>query len=263
MSENKKIIILLGAIVTIILLIVVCSFIENKKSRDYLNDFYSAFNGSEEKLVMIGRDNCSWCQLFKPSLDSMHDKYKLEYLYVNTNELTSSVFKKLLKDVGVDEKEFGTPYTIVVKEGKVVDSLNGYVDEVELLDFLKSHKFVSSDVKLSLNYIDYSGFKNVAKSSENKILVLGQTTCGYCIKAKPILSKIADEYGITINYLNVNTLSSEESGKLSKYVSYLGENQWGTPLTIIVKNGEVIDSANGLLDEEGYVKLFKDNGFIK
>ena len=31
----------------------------------------------------------------------------------------------------------------------------------------------------------------------------------------------------------------------------------------IVKNGEVIDSANGLLDEEGYVKLFKDNGFIK
>ena len=263
MNEKKKIIVLLGAIAAVILLIVVCSFIENKKSVKYLNEFYSAFNGSEEKLVMIGRDNCSWCQLFKPSLDSMHDKFGLDYLYVNTNELTSSVFKKLLKDVGVNEKEFGTPYTIVVKEGKVVDSLNGYTDEVELLDFLKSHKFVSKDAKLSLNYIDYEGFKAVAKSNENKILVLGQTTCGYCIKAKPILSKIADEYGITINYINVNTLTSEQSGKLSKYVSYLGENEWGTPLTIIVKNGEVVDSANGLLDEDGYVKLFKDNGFIK
>ena len=72
MNEKKKIIVLLCAIAAVILLIVVCSFIENKKSKKYLNEFYSAFNGSEEKLVMIGRDNCSWCQLFKPSLDSMH-----------------------------------------------------------------------------------------------------------------------------------------------------------------------------------------------
>lgn len=263
MNEKKKIIVLLGAIVAVILFIIVCSAIENIKSGKYLDEFYSAFNGSEEKLVMIGRDNCSWCQLFKPSLDSMHDSFGLEYLYVNTNELTSKVFKKLLKDIGVNEDEFGTPYTVVVKDGKVVDSLNGYVDEVELLDFLKSHKFVSNDAKLSLNYIDYQGFKRVATSNENKILVLGQTTCGYCIKAKPILNKIADEYDITINYLNITKLSSEENGKLSKYVSYLGENEWGTPLTLIVNNGEVVDSANGLLDEEGYINLFKNNGFIK
>ena len=263
MNEKKKIIVLLGVIIGVILLIIICSAIENKKSRKYLNEFYSAFNGSEEKLVMIGRDNCSWCQLFKPNLDLMHDKFELDYLYVNTNKLTSSVFKKLLKDVGVDEKEFGTPYTVVVKEGKVVDSLNGYVDESDLLKFLKSHKFVSSDAEMPLNYIDYEGFKKVARSNENKILVLGQTTCGYCIKAKPILNKIADEYGIEINYLNITNLSSEENGKLSKYVSYLGENEWGTPLTLIVNNGKVLDSANGLLDEEGYVNLFKNNNIIK
>ncbi len=263
MNEKKKIIVLLGAIAAVILLIVVCSFIENKKSRDYLNEFYSAFNGSEEKLVMIGRDNCSWCQLFKPYLDLMHDKFDLEYLYVNTNELTSSVFKKLLKDVGVNEGEFGTPYTIVVKDGKVVDSLNGYTDDSDLIEFLKKYNLVTVDAKMSLNYIDYDGFKKVAKSSENKILVLGQTSCGYCIKAKPILNGIADTYNIEINYLNITNLSSDQSGKLSKYISYLGEEEWGTPLTLIVKNGEVVDSANGLLDEEGYVKLFRDNGFIK
>ena len=152
---------------------------------------------------MIGRDNCSWCQLFKPVLDSMHDKFGFDYLYVNTNELTSGVFKKLLKSIDVDEQEFGTPYTVVVKEGKVVDSLSGYTDDVELLKFLKKHNFVDEHAKLSLNYIDYSGFKSVAKSNENGILVLGQTTCGYCIKAKPILTQIADEYGIVINYLTL------------------------------------------------------------
>ena len=263
MNEKKKITVLLCTIAAVILLIVVCSFIESKKSRDYLKSFYSAFNGSEEKLVMIGRDNCSWCQLFKPYLDIMKDKYDLDYVYVNTNELTSSTFKKLLKDVGVNESEFGTPYTVVVKEGKVVDSLNGYVDEHELITFLKDHKLVSKDAKMALNYVDYEGYKKVAKSTENKVLVLGQTTCGYCIKAKPILNEIADEYGIEINYINVDTLSSEESGKLSKYISYLGENEWGTPLTLIVNNGKVVNSSNGLLDKDGYVGLFKKSNIIK
>ena len=57
MNEKKKITVLLGAIAAVILLIVVCSFMENKKSRDYLKSFYSAFNGNEEKLVMIGLNN--------------------------------------------------------------------------------------------------------------------------------------------------------------------------------------------------------------
>ena len=263
MNEKKKVTVLLSSIAVIILFIIICSFFENKKSDKYLEDFYSAFNGSEEKLIMIGRDNCSWCQLFKPVLDSMHDKFGLEYLYVNTNELTSGVFKNLLKSIGVDENNFGTPYTIVVKDGNVVDSLSGYVDDLELLTFLKKYDFIDSNAELSLNYIDYNGFKSVAKSDQNGILVLGQTTCGYCIKAKPILSEIVDEYGIVVNYLNITNLTSEERGKLSKYISYLDDNEWGTPLTLIVNNGNVIDSANGLLDYDGYVKLFKNNGFIK
>ena len=71
MNEKKKIIILLSIIGAIILFIFIGSLYESKKSKKYLDDFYSAFNGSEAKLVMIGRDNCSWCQLFHPSLDYM------------------------------------------------------------------------------------------------------------------------------------------------------------------------------------------------
>ena len=169
----------------------------------------------------------------------------------------------MLKDIGVDKNSFGTPLTIVVKDGEVIDSLNGYVDEQELLDFLKKYEFVSKDAKLALNYVDYNGYKSVVKSSEKKILVLGQTTCSHCIKVKPILSDIAKEYGITINYLDITKLSDEEKGKFTKYLSYLTENEWGTPLTLIVKDSDVIDSVNGELDHDGYVELFKKNEFIK
>ena len=263
MDEKKRIIVLLSIVAAVILLIIGGSIYESHKSNSYLDDFYSAFNGSENKLVMIGRDNCSWCQLFKPVLDSMHEEYGFDYLYINTNELTSSVFSKLLKTIGVAEDNFGTPLTIVVKNGEVVDSINGYVDDQDLFEFLKKYEFISKDAKLALNYVDYNGYKSVVRSSENKILVLGQTTCSHCIKVKPILSSIAKEYGITINYLDITKLSDEEKEKFTKYLTYLNDTEWGTPLTLIVKNSEVIDSVNGELDYDGYVELFKNNGFIK
>lgn len=263
MDEKKKISILLGVVAATILIIVIGSLYESHKSKKYLSDFYSAFNGSEEKIIMIGRDNCSWCQLFKPTLDFMSELYGFEYMYINTNELTSSTFNKLLKTIGVERDEFGTPLTIVVKDGTVVDSLNGYTDEKDLLDFLKKYDFVDEDAKLLLDYIDYSGYKKILKSDDVKVLVIGQTSCTYCIKAKPILNKVVNDKKVKINYLNITELSDEEREKFNSSLKYLSENEWGTPLTLIVKNGEVVDSANGLLDYDGYVKLFEDNGLIK
>lgn len=264
MDEKKKVTLLLGFVLAIILLIVGGTFYENHKSEEYLKDFYTAFEGSDQKLVMIGRDNCSWCQLFKPTLDSMSKKYGFEYIYVNTNELTTSSFNKLLKKIGVDKAEFGTPLTVIVKDKTVVDSIPGYVDDQDLFDFLKDHEFVSTDAKLSINYVDYEGYKKVVKSDEVGILVIGQTSCSYCIKAKPILSQIVDDKNVKINFLNITKLSDEERGKFTKYLDYFSEHDdWGTPLTLIVKNGKVLDYANGLLDYDGYVTLFEKNGLIK
>lgn len=263
MNEKKKLAVLLGIVIVTILLIVVGSLYESHKSKKYLESFYSAFNGSENKLVMIGRDNCSWCQLFKPNLDLMSEKYEFDYVYVNTNELTSGALSKLLKSVNVDESEFGTPLTVIVKEGSVVDSLNGYVDEVKLLEFLKNNKIVSSDAKLKMNYINYSGYKKLLKSDETNILVIGQTSCTYCIKAKPILNRVSYDKNVKINYLNITELSDEDKEKFTDSLDYFNENEWGTPLTLIIKNGKVIDSASGLLDYDGYVSLFEKNGLIK
>ena len=263
MDEKKKMIVLCGVALGIVLFIIIGSLFESSKSSKYLNDFYSALNESENKLVMIGRDNCSWCQLFKPTLDFMSEKYDFSYVYVNTNELTNSTFNKMLKDINVDSSSFGTPLTVVVRDGSVVDSLNGYTDEVDLLDFLKKYNFVSDDAKLVMNYLDYNGYKKILKSDKTNIVVVGQTSCTYCIKAKPILNEVASEYGVTINYLNVTNLSDEESNKFNDSLDYLKDNEWGTPLTLIIKNGKVIDSANGLLDKDGYIDLFKNNGILK
>lgn len=263
MNEKKKITVLVSILAIIVFAIIAGSVIENGKSKKYLKDFYSAFNGEESKLVMIGRDNCGWCQLFHPSLDFMSKKYGFDYLYVDTNKLTSSVFNKLLKDISVDSKSFGTPLTVVVKNGEVVDSLNGFTDETDLLDFLKKNDFVSDDAKLTLRYIDYKKYSEVLKYDNTSVVVIGQSGCQYCIKSKPVFNQIIDDYGIKIYYLNITDLSDEDKAKFNDSLDYLKDTNWGTPLTLILKKGKVVDSANGLLDYDGYVELFKKNNIIK
>lgn len=263
MNEKKKITVLVSVLALIVFAIVAGTFIENGKSKKYLKDFYSAFKGEESKLVMIGRDDCGWCQLFHPSLEFMSEKYGFEYLYVNTNKLTSSVFNKFLKDISVDSKTFGTPLTVVVKNGEIVDSLNGFTDEKDLLTFLQDNGFVKEDASLPMRYIDYKKYSEILKYDDTRIVVVGQTGCQYCIKSKPILNQIISDFGIKIYYLNITDLSSDDKVKFNDSLEYLKNTEWGTPLTLILKKGKVIDSANGLLDYDGYVELFKKNNIIK
>lgn len=265
MDEKKKVGILLGIVVLTFLLILFGSIFESKRSSKYLNEFYDAFAGSENKLVMIGRDNCSWCKLFKPILDSFVDEYDMDYVYVNTNKLTDSSLKKLLNDINVSSDEFGTPLTLVVKNNTVVDKLTGFTDESELFEFLKKFDFISSDAKLKISYVDYSGYKKLIKSDETSILVVGQTTCSHCIGVKPILKKLIDDNGVKINFIEINKLSDEERVKFDKFLDPIKDENgsYGTPTTVIIKNGKIVDSVAGALDYDGFVEFFKKNNLMK
>ena len=81
MDEKKKMFVLFGIVIATFLAILIGSLCEGSSSKKYLSEFYSALNGSENKLIMISRDNCSWCQLFHPTLDSMSENYDFDYDY--------------------------------------------------------------------------------------------------------------------------------------------------------------------------------------
>ena len=85
--------------------------------------------------------------------------------------------------------------------------------------------------------------------------------------AKPALLSIADEYNIKINYLNMTDLSDLENGEamleeFNNSLTYLSEEEWGTPLMLVIKDGEVIGHSNGFLSEETYVEFLKEQGII-
>ena len=257
MNESKKFLVVLGVIVFVILGTIGFAFASSSKSEELYLQFEQAFNGDKNTLVYIGSSSCGYCSLLNPTLTDMKERYGFDYLYIDVNEMNKSHMSKLLSYLGLTK--VGTPYLAIVANGKVVNTQNGYADYDVTFKFLQDNGIIAENAELLLNYIDgYEEYEKLLKSDDKSIIVVGQSTCGYCVQAKVILNEIAEENDVTINYLNVSYLTEEEGEKFTNSLDYFAGN-WGTPVMMITKDGEMIDIIEQLVTKEEYVEFLEKN----
>lgn len=267
MNEQKKLYIILGIIVAFFTLVFGINFINEQNSKKYLQTFNSTIESGEKKLILLARESCVYCQMFQPLLDYMKDKYGFDYLYVDTEKVTTKGLNEVIGKLDINPDDFGTPHLSLVENGKTVDEIAGYVDEKVLLNFLVKNGYAPKESKLALNYIDFNQYKTLIESETPEIFVIGQTSCSACMMAKPALLSIGDKYNLKINYLNLTELNSSENGselfkEFNSSLKFLTEENWGTPLMIVVKDKEVIGNSKGFHSEEDYISFLKKQGFI-
>lgn len=256
MSESKKILVIIGVVIFSVLGLCGYALAENKKSEEMYNQFETAYNGSENKLVYIGSETCGYCQLLNPSLTDMKERYDFDYIYIDAARINSSYMSKILEKLNLTS--IGTPYLAIVSNGKIVDTQNGYADYDKTFEFLQENNIIAEDAKLLLNYIDYEEYDKLLKSDKKNIIVVGQSTCGYCVQAKLILNEIAEEKDVTINYLNVSYMTEEEGEKFESSLEYF-EGSWGTPVMMIVQDGKMIDIVEQLVTKDEYIEFLEEN----
>lgn len=120
---------------------------------------------------------------------------------------------------------------------------------------------VPDDEQKDFNDIDIDEYLDLYDGSEDSIVLFSRPTCGYCQIAEPILHHIAYQYKLTINHVNTDEMSSDDETKLVESDEYFSDG-FGTPLLVVVSNGEIVDMVSGLVDTENYVKFFTKHGFI-
>ena len=260
MNESKKMLIIIGVVVFSILGIFGFALTESKASEAIYNNFEAAFNGTENKLVYLGSSTCGYCQLLNPSLEDMKERYDFDYLYIDVSEISSGYLKKILSQLELTS--LGTPYLAIVSNGEIVDTQNGYSDYDITFEFLKDNKIIGEDQELLLNYIGYDEYDKLLNSDKKNVIVVGQSTCSYCVQAKVTLNDIVEENDITINYLNISYLTEEEGEKFESSLDYF-ENSWGTPIMMIVQDGKLVDIIEQYVDKDEYVEFLEENGVIK
>jgi len=261
-EKKKTIIITIVAAVVALALIAIFTITELKKNgvitskadREVLSEFYENYNSKERTIIYYASPSCSYCQLQEPILETIADDYDLDYYYLDASSLAIKQRKEVLEKLGI---EHATPTTIVVENGKVIDTAVGYTQGKELVKFFIDTKILSKDAEYSgekyITYINYEEYTNLIDDGENHVVVVGKTGCGYCTAFKPTINKVAGEYDITINYLNLAEISQDDSddffddlGKLGyDDADYLNDGSFGTPTTLIFKNGKIIHHFSG------------------
>lgn len=267
MNEEKRLYILLGVVAAVIVLLFGMNFLNQYNSKKYLEKFEETLVKDDQQMILLAREGCIYCQMFTPLLDYMAEKYDFEYLYVDTDKLTDKALSTVLEKLDIEEDDFGTPHLSLVQSGNVISDIPGYADEQELLAFLKERKYADENATLPISYLTFDSYKEIIKSNTPQVIVVGQTSCSYCMKAKPALLSIADKYNVKINYLNMTDLSDLENSEtileeFNTSLTYLSEEEWGTPLMLVVQDGEVIGHSNGFVSEETYVNFLKEQGII-
>lgn len=121
---------------------------------------------------------------------------------------------------------------------------------------------IPEDKRKELNSISIDKYLEMLKGDETKVIYIGRPTCGHCVKQKPIMENIQFEYDVEINYLNTDELNDDGINQLISSNEYFKDG-FGTPLTLIVKDNEILDKAVGETSKANMVELFKKYSLIK
>ena len=245
--------------------------IVDEETNELLKEFNEKFNSNKRTVIYYASSSCGYCELQKPILETIAGDYDMEYFEIDSATLPAKQRNEILEKLDI---EHATPTTVIVQNGKVIDTAVGYTDGRAYVDFFASNEMIPEDAvysnESSLTFIDLEEYEELVSESKTHIVVVGQTTCSHCIAIKPALNKVAKEYNLTINYLNLTEMTEEEYNDFSlslKQIEYndpdfVEKGSFGTPLTLIIENGKVKDYISGQRTKSQLVREFKKNGLI-
>lgn len=273
MFNTQTIAMLAVSVIAVIALIVGMVVTGNKKvttkgkgSGEILDSFYKYMGSDDETVIYYGSSTCSYCSLQTPIMKQIKEDYKIDYLYVDASKLSKEDQKEIFKVLDI---EGSTPTIAVVKDDEVIDVNVGYMDGKDTVNFLKKNKILDEGATYkpeeNLTFIDFNRYKELVNEDSLNIIVIGQTTCSHCIAVKPVLSRVAGNNNITINYLNLTEMSQDEQSELIeslKSIGYSDADNLGTPLTLITKNNHLEGKIEGENPPSYFTREFKKYGVI-
>lgn len=178
------------------------------------------------------------------ALESFANDHELKFKYVYTDKLTN---EQKEKSIGEEDNAF--------YYGK--DGIIGGITEATVQQFL-----IDQDV-LPQTYLDITMDDYVKLMKEDTfVVVIGRTGCGFCDKYKPVMNEIIDEYDTMMYYVDIAYFNEDDYTTLTNSASYLSENEWGTPLTLVFKKGKFAEAFSGYAEKPTIVNFLKDAGAI-
>lgn len=249
------------------------NLVEPSAYSDAMKEFYKYFESKEKTVIVWASSQCGYCVAQKPIVEAIAEQYDINYLYMDyltlgSNDEIDQVMAELELTKG------STPTSVVVQDGKVIDTWIGYVDGETYVKNLVNAGVLEEGSKYTLEKnieaLDYSKFKKILNGSKVSAIVVDMPTCAVCYEERVELNKIAEKHNVPVYRLSADALSDDE---MEKFIDNLGK--WGydaeeykkdksvqVPLLLFVKKGKIVRYEIGYSEETNLEGLFEKVGLI-
>lgn len=143
------------------------------------------------------------------------------------------------------------------EDGKVKYKYTGDVQSYKFKKYLAENGIYNSYITVSID--DY---EKIIKEDGYNFMFIGSEQCGYCTKFKESIKESLKDYNYAIYYIDIASLSENEYNRLAKTDKYMSENEWGTPLNLLYKDGKRVKELSGYVPTEELNKFLKENKVI-
>ncbi len=131
-----------------------------------------------------------------------------------------------------------------------------------------SYKFAESLVEKGISLkghvtVTLDEYKKIMKEKGYHLMFIGRETCGYCTQFKDAIKEALQDRNFIVYYIDTDTFESEdEYDELIATDKYMSENEWGTPLSLLYKDGKRIDVLNGYVPADELIQFLEKNKVV-
>ena len=282
MNENKRLLIFFISIALIIAIILVIAFWPEADTtfacgvtadKDYSKlgsvnyKQYECLAEQDDKFALAISDGLSDDE--KKILNEAAEKINVGIYYLS-DEISNTDLKTIKNDLKTDKVSYDDYSLVVVEDGKVTDGIDKKLDSSDdIYSFLKdaglakfSCNATSDEEYENLSRLTYDQYDCLYNNNEPFVVIFTQSTCSYCAEFLPVINQYAGENNVPVYFLEIDTMDQEDVQNIFSSLSYFSENaDWGTPLTLAVKDKEVVTELSGYTDDTATIdNLFKEVG---
>jgi len=126
----------------------------------------------------------------------------------------------------------------------------------------KNEYSAAEEIPDMLTAITLDEFVDLYNGDDLVLLYVARPTCSYCTMFHPIVNEVIDEYDVPFYYYDIDTMSGDDMETFIETATYF-QDGIGTPTTLLVQDGELVDVLAGYVEKDGLVSFLLENGMIE
>ena len=206
------------------------------------------------EFIYLSSDDCIGCDKYEENLKRIENEYKLKIRELNITNIGSEDINKIRESNLYLADSIEIPALLSVKDSNGISGIKEYNALKRFVEYSKNPAGASF-VKVSL-----SKYLNLLKSKDKTVIYIGESGDSTCETYSKTLESVSAKNGIKIYYLNTNEIITEENWERLNGSNEIFSGMWFKPVTLIVKNGEIVDYRMESMSEADLVEFFTKNG---